>query len=542
VQTGQREVVIPVGPSAERSAGWFGGGELPSELREGAVRRLGVLGLLTAITFVAVGISQNVRRQDLAERPLLLGVAAGLVVAFALTLFVRARRPRIDPRRYLAAGAVFQVGAALAIGLTDYYFPWSFEAPVRGWSGVAVWIIIFAVIVPSTPRRTLLVSSVAAAMDPLALAITVGLGNPVPPARLLPIMFGPTVLALITALVASRINFRMGKKIHDAQELGSYQLEQLLGKGGMGEVWRARHKLLARPAAIKLIRADALSAGAGDSAQSLALRFEREAQATAQLESAHTIAVYDFGVATDGSFYYVMELLDGMDLDVMVGRFGPLPPERVIFLLLQVCDSLAEAHQRGLVHRDIKPSNIFVCRRALAHDHVKVLDFGLVKPTQGWAAGAATLTVDGTIGGTPAYMAPEVIVGEKVIDGRVDLYALGCVAYWMLSGHLLFDAASPMKVIMAHASEEPARLSQRTQQPIPAALEEAVHACLAKNPAQRPQNATELARRLAGIDCGTRWDQERAAQWWQSHAPPAGVPQPSASLVPTVPPTVPPDR
>ena len=205
----------------------------------------------------------------------------------------------------------------------------------------------------------------------------------------------------------------MGREVVRARELGSYRLEERLGQGGMGEVWRARHRMLARPAAIKLIRRDALASDPA-SAEVAATRFEREAQVIASLQSPHTVELYDFGRTEDGALYYVMELLDGVDLDAFVRRFGPLPAERVVYLLCQACSSLAELHRRGLVHRDIKPANIYLCRRGIEHDVVKVLDFGLVKqlaPAE--LAKSRALTRTDAVAGTPDYMAPEMAMGNR---------------------------------------------------------------------------------------------------------------------------------
>ena len=247
---------------------------------------------------------------------------------------------------------------------------------------------------------------------------------------------------------------RMGRRLREARDLGSYELEERLGEGGMGEVWRAKHRLLARPAAIKLVQPEMLGAdGSADSRLALQ-RFESEAQATAALTSPHTIRLFDFGATDDGRFYYVMELLDGRDMAALVGEFGPLPVPRVLFLLRQVCHSLAEAHSRGLVHRDIKPANIFVCRMGLDADVVKVLDFGLVQsaerdPAQDLTQTLATL--QGVVG-TPAFMAPEMIVGDRAVDHRADLYALGCVAYFLLTGEHVFQGGTHMQSLIDHVS------------------------------------------------------------------------------------------
>src|SRR5690606_11921480 len=282
------------------------------------------------------------------------------------------------------------------------------------------------------------------------------------------------------AVVPSKVMAHLAGQVRSARRMGAYELTSKLGGGGMGEVWRARHRLLRRPAAIKLIRQDALSKG--DSALILT-RFEREAQATAELESPHTVELYDFGVAQDGSLYYVMELLNGQDLESLVKEFGPMPPERVIFILLQVLDSLDDAHARGLVHRDIKPANILVCRRGRQHDFVKVVDFGLVRINAPMELATSIIhTGEGKILGTPAYLAPETVTGSREVDGRADLYSLGCVAYFLLTGQNIFEAGSAMSMAVAHVTEPPVPPSQKADQPIPVELDELVLQCLAKDP------------------------------------------------------------
>ncbi len=284
----------------------------------------------------------------------------------------------------------------------------------------------------------------------------------------------------------------------------------------MGEVWRAQHRLLARPAAIKLIRgAGAGNVGASDEA---VRRFEQEAQVTARLSSPHTVQLFDFGVSGDGRFYYVMELLNGLDLETLVRRHGPLPAERVTYLLRQVCHSLAEAASYGLVHRDIKPANLFVCRYGGDCDFVKVLDFGIAKEADHlMETGAIGLTREHGLRGTPAYIAPEQALGGSGIDGRADIYAVGCVAYFLLTGQLVFTGDTPMAVVVHHAHTLPIPPSERSELPIPPALDRLVLSCLAKNPAERPQSARDLSQRLAAIDGGSPWTDERAREWWDLH-------------------------
>ena len=286
----------------------------------------------------------------------------------------------------------------------------------------------------------------------------------------------------------------------------------------MGEVWRAQHRMLARPAAIKLVRHQALGLRDPESQGLVLRRFEREAQATALLKSPHTMELYDFGVAADGTFYYVMELLDGFDLDHLVREFGPVAPERVIYILHQLLSSLAEAHEAGLIHRDIKPANIYVCRYGREVDFVKVLDFGLVKHGKDSPGEGNSLTEANAVSGTPAFMSPEQAQGERV-DARSDLYAVGCVAYWLLTGGLVFVGQTPLETIIRHVQDIPEPPSARTAAKIPPALEAIVLDCLAKNPDARPQTADELSSRLMAVPLESPWNAERAGDWWLTHRP-----------------------
>ncbi len=296
--------------------------------------------------------------------------------------------------------------------------------------------------------------------------------------------------------------------------IGSYRLISRLGSGGMGEVWLGRHRLLARPAAVKLIRPEA--SGGADREQ-LVRRFLREAQVTAGLQSPHTVQLYDFGVNDEGSFYYVMELLHGLDLHQIVNRFGGLPAERVTMLVRQACRSLAEAHEHGLVHRDIKPANLYVARLGTEYDHLKVLDFGIVKEQRG--RDLTLLSAQEVLQGTPAFMAPEVVMGESHIDGRTDLYSLACAAYWALTGQPVFDANTPMQMLLHHAQTAPQPPSRVSELPIPKALDAVLMQCLEKDPSRRPSSALELESQLAAVPCAEPWTRERARAWWETHAP-----------------------
>ena len=293
--------------------------------------------------------------------------------------------------------------------------------------------------------------------------------------------------------------------------LGHYRLLTKLGEGGMGEVWRARHQLLARPCAVKLIRPDRLGARGRDTALE---RFRREARTIARLTSPNTVRLYDFGTSESGGLYFVMELLDGLDLFALVRDFGPLPPERVVSVLRQACRSLAEAHEAGLLHRDVKPHNLFLCRLGLDCDVVKVLDFGLVKSI---GEDDAQLTTEGALTGTPAYMPPERAAGGPG-DARSDIYALGCVAFWMLTGRTVF-AGEPMAMILDHVRTVPERPSKVSGRPVPEELERIVMDCLEKAPGKRPATALELWHRLGGVPLDDPWTPERAESWWREKLP-----------------------
>ncbi len=323
-------------------------------------------------------------------------------------------------------------------------------------------------------------------------------------------------LTTMVCAVISRVVYGLRREVRAAQRLGQYTLDSRLGSGGMGEVWRATHHFLQRPAAIKLIKKENLG-GQGKDDSLVVSRFEREAQATAALQSPHTVELYDFGISEDGVFYHVIELLSGSDLTVLVNQFGPMPAERVVHILKQVCDSLDDAHSAGVVHRDIKPGNIFLTRRGRHLDYAKVLDFGLVKQV-GEGGDELQLTGEGRIPGTPAFLAPEMATG-KAVDGRTDIYALAGVAYWLLTGGFVFDAETAVEMVAAHLSVEPIPPSQKTELPVPEWLDELIIECLAKRPDGRPSSALELLDRLEQGALERDWTPERARKWWELHKP-----------------------
>jgi serine/threonine-protein kinase len=381
-------------------------------------------------------------------------------------------------------------------------------------------------VVPATPGKVIVASLAAASTWPLAYALGLRLGNPPAFASTVVLNALENYLAAILALLPTLILRRMGAAVQKAREMGSYELVERLDQGGMGEVWRARHRMLARPAAIKLIRPDRLGLAHGQAANNIVLRFEREAQATAALHSPHTVDLYDFGVTRDGTFYYVMEILDGLDLESLVRKFGPLAAERAAHLVWQACDSLDDAHYAGRVHRDIKPANLYACRRGRRHDFLKVLDFGLVKSSWADASSDPALSRESAITGTPAYLAPEVVLGERAIDGRVDIYGLGCVAYWLVSGQRVFEGKTPMELVLHHVQTAPVPPSQRGGGEVPRELEDLILACLEKNPEHRPASAAELARRLEATGLPQRWTPDKARHWWDTHLAPVAAAAP----------------
>jgi len=445
-------------------------------------------------------------------------IAAVSVVA-SLLLFAYTRAANRDPQRILDLGLVYMVVTALALGLTFHsgpILPTLSVAPQISWIGAVV--LMFSAIVPSTRTKTLLAGVMAVSMNPVGMlwARAQGYWDFGPASNAL-LMHYPDYLLVGVAVVISRVVTTLGRQVAKEREMGSYQLGELLGRGGMGEVYKASHRMLARPAAIKLIRPEMLGGTDATVAAGAVARFRREAEAAANLRSAHTVDLYDFGVTSDQTLYLVMEFLDGMDLETLVRQHGPMPAPRVVHVLRQVCDSLEEAHARGLVHRDIKPANIHIGRVGCREDFVKVLDFGLVK-TAAAGPSESRATIAGVIVGTPAYMAPEMALGDDV-DGRADLYALGCVAYYLLTGAQVFTGDTVLKVITQHVQAVPVPPSERTELPIPPTLDRLVLACLAKKPEERPQNARQLAQSLDMID-GMRWGEEEARRWWSQHHPP----------------------
>jgi serine/threonine-protein kinase len=395
-----------------------------------------------------------------------------------------------------------------------HFLNWSAAYNGFGWLTL---LVLYGVSIPNT-RSRILAAVLALVLVPLTIDTVFIVTEPDGLRRIAYplLMTGQMLLVGVTiALVgSSRIGALQQEALKARQEaqaaraLGPYVLKRRLGGGGMGEVYLAEHRLLKRPCAVKLIRQE----HAGDP-QALA-RFDREVRATAQLKHPNTVEIFDYGRHEDGTFYYVMEYLDGLGLDEVVSKHGPLPPARVVRILRQLCGALHEAHSLGLVHRDIKPSNILLCRHGGFHDVVKLVDFGLVQ-TAAVASEGGPLTQSGSILGTPEFMSPEQADGTGQ-DARSDLYSLGAVAYELLTGHPPFAGKTMLDVLFAHRHEPVPSLADHG---VPAALESVLRRCLAKQAGERYGSAEELDRALAGCGLAGAWTESDASAWWAALSP-----------------------
>jgi serine/threonine-protein kinase len=487
---------------------------LSLELLEEGAWRLTRLAAALVVTAIPLYLLQRLMQPQIAPRfddavTRLVGLTMILLAAGVVAL---RQYSVVTSSTLLRLGFLFEIAVALSIAMVETSRPFNSSAPLLGVSAIGPWIILTAAVIPSPPRARLGVALAAATAWPIAYWInSTRFGFVTDSWRQASIWPAMNYLLAGVAYVVGRLTYSAAPKVEGARDLGSYTLISPIGEGGMGEVWRASHKLLARPAAIKLVKLD-------ESRQELfAQRFHREANTIAALKSPHTVYLYDFGTTEDGRLYYVMELLDGISLQTLVTTFGPQPASRVVAILKQMCRSLEEAHQAKIVHRDLKPSNVMICQVAQACDFVKVLDFGLAKPFGG--RDVSHLTVEGVTLGTPEYMAPEVARGSGTVDARADLYALGCVAYVLLTGSLVFTESNPVTVALKHMRTPPVPPSIRTDRFVPPDLERVILACLEKEPDARPQSARGVEQLLDACNVPP-WTEGDADAWWQRHLPP----------------------
>ncbi len=471
----------------------------------------GIIATLFAVAFVAVAFVAPKRLLDVhTSLPKVVHVLSTLILFGAWWMC----RGKLRSRLLLSlvdAFALFKV--MVLVGVVIVFAPPTLGAEALALGPFLLIVMLRAAIVPSPPRWTLFVTALASLPVPVGMMLvakdrdfgTVG----VLPAPILPLMgLVWSATGTFAAWLISRVVYGLRLDVRNAMKLGQYTLEEKIGEGGMGVVWRARHALLRRPTAIKLLSPDRTD-------DASVKRFEREVQITSSLTHPNTVAIYDFGRTRSGVFYYAMELLDGVTLQELVEEDGPQPPARVVHILVQVANALAEAHDVGLVHRDVKPANVFLCERGGMPDFAKVLDFGLVKDQGHPDPGLSTANA---IAGTPLYMSPESITNPDGIDGRVDLYALGAVAYWLLAGRPPFEGANLVEICSHHLHSTPKSPAEASGLPIPPPLDALVLRCLAKRAEDRPPSAHALAAELEGMRgvCG-RWEADDARAWWQAH-------------------------
>ncbi len=468
----------------------------------GPMAKPGIDLLITAGNVVINGVLwQLCRRGKRSMRFSRMVDTTGLLVSGIIGVFLT---------RYLLAG--FVRGHALVTPegtlMADAYICMIDLAPF------AMFLAIRAALVPSRSRRTAILTGLVAAEKILLNSILVPTGDggitwrdadqgayPWLPSTLIMMW----TIAVITCTVISRVVHGLRAEVREARRFGQYVLERKVGEGAMGVVYRATHSMLRRPAAIKLLLKDRAT-------ENDLLRFEREVQLTSRLVHPNTISIFDYGRTAEGVFYYVMEYLDGLDLQRLVDQYGPVEPARAIHILAQVSGALAEAHALGLIHRDIKPANIILTERPDEPDVVKVVDFGLVKKFGGGIAESTTET----IAGTPLYMAPEAISKPDTIDGRSDVYAVGAVAYFLLTGHHVFEAGTVLEVCSKHMLETPVPPSERLGKALPADLEAIVLGCLAKDRDGRPASAAVLRASLLACKDAASNDLQVARAWWQT--------------------------
>lgn len=507
---GAKPLLVPVTPGKARMAPWSPTASR-EEVRDYLEQRLALFSKLMfwifwILVIFVVGLYE-VYPEHRPERVAIVynsGIG-GLVVLAAIWYFaLHKRKCSIETLYWIDVFYIVMIGATFGL---IAYFSNDQRANVYSafiWHTFAVFGRV--IVIPSTGLRSAMVTG--ASFVPLMVA---GVFHSIyfperlelPPLAFLggTLMFA--VVATVLASTGSRVIYGLRKQVSEAKQLGQYTLDEKIGEGGMGAVYRARHAMLRRPTAIKLLPLDKYAA---DSVK----RFEREVQHTSLLTHPNTVAIYDYGRSPDGVFYYAMEYIDGVDLETLVKRYGPQPAARVVHILRQVCGALDEAHDNGLIHRDIKPGNIILCRRGRTPDVVKVVDFGLVKEITPDASESLTKIISGT----PAYLAPEAVTDPESMGPLSDVYSLGAVGYFLLTGERVFAGKGSVDLCVQHVSKAPVPPRDRTENHIPVELEKLVLACLAKEARSRP-SARELRHALSELSVCREYDEPAAIAWWR---------------------------
>ncbi len=491
---------------------------VPADTREAArdlqdrVARLGAaVFLMAAVMGVASIATHGARAGSGTENG---GIVHEVLHAVALTpaaaVWLRCRGRLMSTAVVEAIDAALSIAACILYAMLGMSATTSLSVALSVPLAMSYTLLGRSIIVPSSFRRTLLISAAGAAPTIVYFktqSVSATFNQSPENARVF-LIFGTVwcVFAVLASAANSRQLYGLRARIREIGKLGQYTLEEKIGEGGMGTVYRATHAMLRRPAAIKLLAKD--RASERDQA-----RFEREVQLTSTLTHPNTIAIFDYGRTADGVFYYVMEYLDGLDLDRLVKEYGPVEPARAIHILVQVCGSLGEAHARGLIHRYVKPANIVLTDRVDEPDVVKVVDFGLVKTLD---ANSPVSRTD-VITGTPMYLSPEAITAPDAVDGRTDIYALGAVAYFLLAGRNVFDGETLVELLSRHMLQEPLAPSLHLAKPLPSDLEQIVLKCLAKDPRERPPSASSLLASLLASEAAARYDRSAALGWWRAH-------------------------
>ena len=480
--------------------------------------RLALLGLVTFCLgggFLAVALLSDVIRLGVADAfAHLVSWRGSLNAVGALVsagVWLVARRGKRSPTQLLAIDGIGTVAAVVPYTLMSVLGQQGMAGVLLTALTAMLVLVTRALMVPSDARRTLYIGLVSGLLSSFLSLIV----HSTDPSRRGGEALGDLMMNLVMWLivvvavstVASWVLFGLRRQVREARRLGQYILLDPIGQGGMGQVYRAQHALLRRPTALKLLSPEVVSDTAVE-------RFEREVQLTASLQHPNTITIFDYGRTADGLFYYVMEYLDGGDLEAVVRAGGPMPAARVLHILRQVAGGLAEAHEIGLIHRDVKPANLLLAGSPAVADLAKVADFGLVREQD---TGETAITRTGTVMGTPLYMAPEAISAPATVDARADIYALGAVAYFMLVGEPVFSGQSIVEICSHHLHSTPVSPSERLGAPVPETLQEIVLRCLAKAPGDRPQTAAELKDLLLGCEDVPRWSDAEARAWWDEH-------------------------